>query len=703
MFKKNKETHFKGTYYFQGRNDEKVRERKKRESSTMKRMVGLMSFIVIMIGMVAFRLFYLQISNKDYYDAKLVTYQTTSKTQDVPRGQIYDRNGTLLVKSEATNVIMYYAPRNIKEDEEIAMAKIIAGHFNVSTDDLTIRDLQDMYIRDFADEAKKLISDEEWSQYQAGDIDDQQIYNLKLERITKDIITTAYQNNADMDLKTAYVYTLMNKDVNGGNVIIENASAQDIAFIGENSTLLRGFTYSHDYNRVYPYGTLLKSVFGSVSSKTQGLPESTSNTLLALDYQLNSRVGTSGLEQQYESLLKGNSSTYSIGYDENGNPVLTTLTQGNKGYDLQLSIDWELQQYISQLLEANLKSSAAKADNKYVDRAYFVLMDPNTGEVLAMVGKLLNRETGEIYDYDSGTYLEGHEFGSSVKGATVYTAFKYGIYSAGETIYDEPLYIQGTSVKASWTKSAMGPLDEVHALAKSSNVFMFKLGIALGGGTYIKNGPLNIDPTAFTKLQNGFGELGLGVETGLDVPYEERGVQGGYTNPQSGNILDAVIGQYYTYTPMQMAVYVSTIANGGKRMEPHIVKEAYTYSNNQRSTVYTNSPKVIDDLSEEYQTAFDRIRLGFWTGVNDSSGILTGIKKNNYVLAAKSGTAEKFDEYGVDYPNKALIAFAPYESPRIASSCIVPRESSGATCQNIIGSIYDKYFEKYGLPSSDNN
>ena len=138
-------------------------------------------------------------------------------------------------------------------------------------------------------------------------------------------------------------------------------------------------------------------------------------------------------------------------------------------------------------------------------------------------------------------------------------------------------------------------------------------------------------------------------------------------------------------------------------MEHHIVKEAYTYSNNQRSTVYTNSPKVIDDLSEEYQTAFDRIRLGFWTGVNDSSGILTGIKKDNYVLAAKSGTAEKFDQYGVDYPNKALIGFAPYESPRIASSCIVPRESSGATCQNIIGSIYDKYFEKYGLPSSDNN
>ena len=228
MFKKNKETHFKGTYYFQGRNDEKVRERKKRESSTMKRMVGLMSFIVIMIGMLAFRLFYLQISNKDYYDAKLVTYQTTSKTQDVPRGQIYDRNGTLLVKSEATNVIMYYAPRNIKDDEEIAMAKIIAGHFNVSTDDLTIRDLQDMYIRDFADEAKKLISDEEWSQYQAGDIDDQQIYNLKLERITKDIITTAYQNNAEMDLKTAYVYTLMNKDVNGGNVIIENSKSEDL-------------------------------------------------------------------------------------------------------------------------------------------------------------------------------------------------------------------------------------------------------------------------------------------------------------------------------------------------------------------------------------------------------------------------------------------------------------------------------------------
>lgn len=699
MFERKKKTEFTGTYYFEGRNDEKVRERKKRENNTFKRMVGLMGLIVVMMGLMAVRLIYIQANQTDYYAAKLVTYQTTSKTQDVPRGQMYDRNGVLLVGSEATNVIIYYPPKDIESEYEVTMAEVIAEHFELDLSSLTIRDKQDMYLRDVGDNGDSLITDEERQQYQEGTLDDTAIYNLKLERITEDMINAFYENPEHLDLETAYVYTLMKKDSTGGNVIIEDASAEDIAFIGERSNILRGFTYTHDYNRVYPYGEAMRSVFGRVSSKTQGIPESESATLLALDYQMDSRVGVSGLEQEYESLLKGNRSTYSISYDENNNPIIQSLTTGSKGYDLQLAIDWELQEYVSQLLEEQLRASSQRNDNQYVDRAFFMLMDPNTGDILAMCGKLLDRTTGEIYDYADGNYLEAFAFGSAVKGATVYMAYKNDIYTEGEMIYDEPLYIQGTPMKASWTRTAMGNLDEVHALAQSSNVFMFKLGIRLGNGTYIPNGPLNIDPEAFTLLKNAFGELGLGVTTGLDVPYEEVGFQGGYSTPADGNILDAVIGQYYTYTPVQMAQYVSAIANGGKRIQPRLVTEAFTTVDGQRVTVYSNDVTVLDDLSAE-ETAFERIRLGFWTGVNES-GLLTGLRKSNYELAAKSGTAEVFDSNGVDYPNKSLIAFAPYDNPRIASSCIVPRESNGATCQNILGSIYDKYFEKYGLETNE--
>ncbi|MFQ7302378.1 MAG: penicillin-binding transpeptidase domain-containing protein, partial [Beduini sp.] len=112
--------------------------------------------------------------------------------------------------------------------------------------------------------------------------------------------------------------------------------------------------------------------------------------------------------------------------------------------------------------------------------------------------------------------------------------------------------------------------------------------------------------------------------------------------------------------------------------------------------VYTNNVEVLDDVSDE-KTAFERIQAGFYAGVN-GDGILTGLRKTDYVLAAKSGTAEVFDETGTDYPNQALIAYAPYENPRLTYACIAPREGGNSkTCQSIVGQIFDKYFEKYGL------
>lgn len=697
MFKFKKKQQFSGTYYFQGRNDEKVRERKKREQSTFARMVGLMGLIVVAIVVIAVRLIFIQVHQGDYYAAKLVTYQVQSKTQDVPRGQIYDRNGTLLVGSEATNVIMYYAPKGIKEEEERAMAKIIADRFEIDLSKLTLRDKQDMLIRDFEKETKTVVTEEEWAAYKAGTLSDTDVYNMKIDRITEDMINQYYSSD-ELTLEEAYIYTLMNKDINGGNVVVENVSAEDIAFIGERQNLLRGFTYSHDYTRVYPYGSTMKSLFGNVSSKTQGIPKDESDTLLALGYQMNSRVGTSGLEKQYESLLGGSGATYNLTYDEEtGNPILSQLSQGEKGYNLKLAIDWELQEYINNILETQLRSIAYASGNQYMDRLYVVLMDPNNGDIVAMCGKALDRETGEIYDFADGAYLEAFAIGSSSKGATVYTGFKYGLYTAGEQLYDEPIYIQGTAPKSSWTKAAMGDLNEVEALAKSSNVFMFKIAMRLAEANYVPYQPLYINYEAFDKIKRSFGELGLGVKTGIDVPNEERGYQGGDREPEAGNILDASIGQYYTYTPIQMAQYVSTIANGGRRLKPRLVTEAYTNVNGEDVTMYTNNVEVLDDVSDE-KTAFERIQAGFYAGVN-GDGILTGLRKTDYVLAAKSGTAEVFDETGTDYPNQALIAYAPYDNPRLTYACIAPREGNGnsKTCQSIVGQIFDKYFEKYGL------
>ncbi len=117
----------------------------------------------------------------------------------------------------------------------------------------------------------------------------------------------------------------------------------------------------------------------------------------------------------------------------------------------------------------------------------------------------------------------------------------------------------------------MGTINELTALKQSSNVYMFKTAIAIGGGVYRPHAPLRINPEAFATIRHYFSQFGLGVKTGIDLPNELSGFQGQST--RGGFLLDLAIGQYDMYTPMQLAQYVSTIANGGYRMKPQLVKE----------------------------------------------------------------------------------------------------------------------------------
>ncbi|TGW14414.1 penicillin-binding protein, partial [bacterium NHP-B] len=161
--------------------------------------------------------------------------------------------------------------------------------------------------------------------------------------------------------------------------------------------------------------------------------------------------------------------------------------------------------------------------------------------------------------------------GSAVKGATVLTGLQTGAINLNTTFLDEPLWIgDSPNPKKSW-RVGLGTLGIQGALEQSSNVFMFKTAIALGKGQYKAHQPLNLQTKAFDTFRYYFSQFGLGVKTGIDLPNEATGYKGSQRLP--GFLLDYSIGQYDTYTPLQLAQYVSTIANGGYRMKPQLVKE----------------------------------------------------------------------------------------------------------------------------------
>lgn len=258
-----------------------------------------------------------------------------------------------------------------------------------------------------------------------------------------------------------------------------------------------------------------------------------------------------------------------------------------------------------------MKAAKAMGTAPYMDRAFVVMMNPKNGEVLSMAGKQFVNEDGEtkIKDYALGTMTSSYEMGSTVKGATVLTGYQTDAIQPGSVLVDEPIKFKGTQVKKSW--KTFGAINDLTALQRSSNVYMFKIAMSMAGVSYVPNGTLSVKEKDFDTMRYYFSQFGLGVPTGIDLPNEVAGVKG--MNGQAGKLLDLAIGQYDTYTPLQLAQYVSTIANGGYRMKPQILKEVRqptTKPEDIGKVVQSVEPQILNriDMNPDY---IKRVQDGF--------------------------------------------------------------------------------------------
>lgn len=656
------------------------------------RNIGI--FIIVAFVAIGGRLVYIQVNQHENYKVKLEAYNGKKQIITTPRGRMLDRNGNVVVDNAQNLTITYYPVSGITDEEEWELAGKIATLFNIKGDNLKERELKDLYIQLSDDNANSKLTTEELQMLYKGELTDTYIYNLKLKRITEEDISSF-----DEKLLDAYaVKLLMNMaPYNEVKTIIEDVSAEDASYIIEHQSEYPGFDVAFDWKREYPYGDTFRSVIGKISTKKQGVPAEERLYYQALGYSLNERVGTSGIEQEYEFLLKGTHSIYEIVKDPNSNQtVLSEVEAGKNGYDLQLTMDVELQRFLDEMLVEILTREESNQYRRFMDRAFISLMDPTTGDVYAMSSQV--RIDGDYYDNSSGVYLEAAEPGSVVKGATVFMGLNQGVIKPNEVILDAPIYIKGTPVKASFRN--YGPITDIQALEKSSNVYMFHIAMRLGGTSYVPNGPLVINPAAFDLMRNYYSMFGLGTETGIDVPYEGTGYFG--SDRSGGLLLDFSIGQYDTYTPIQLLQYAATIANNGTRVAPRLVTQAYE-TNTDATVVYENNVEIMSTLSDP-NDYLRQVQLGFKACV-DSGNCGASLKRLNQDVAAKTGTAETFawddtekKQYSVS--NSALIGYAPFDNPRVAFSCVVPKASTNENlqsniCMEIVGKALEEFFKKY--------
>ncbi len=668
-----------------------------------KRYKILVIVVIVIMSILISMLFFTQVIKNNYYKEKLDKLTVTVIEGDSsPRGRIYDRNGVLIVDNVSLKTIYYKKPNNIKDSEEVDIAYKVAEFIDVDYSKLNVNMLKNFWILNNKDESNERITDDEWKDYENRKLSSSDIKELKLSRVTDEDL----KDYDELDKEACYIYNLMNKGYYYTEKTIKNEGVTDIEFakIAENIDTLKGFNVKLDWERYYPYGDAFKSILGSVSNSSSGIPYNLKEYYLDKGYALTDRVGTSYIEYEYEDYLRGVKPKYQV----NSDGSYTLISNGSRGNDIVLTIDINLQKEVEKILEEELIKAKKEKGTKYYDKSYVIINDPKTGEILAMAAKqIVENDDGtySIYDYTPGVITSSVTPGSIVKGASHIVGYNTGALKIGEVRKDECIKIASTPLKCSYKD--YGKIDDLGALKYSSNIYQFYTAIKVGGGTYKYNEPLVINEGAFDIYRDTFKEFGLGVKTEIDLPNESLGYKG--TNRLSGLLLDFSIGQYDTYTPIQIAQYMSTIANDGVRLKPYLLKAVFKSGDESLSElVYEMKTQELNKVSTE-SIYLDRVKEGF-KQVLAPGGTGSGYVEYQYKPAGKTGTSESFldtDKDGfIDTPTitNTFSAYAPYDNPEVVFTVISPdialdddkNTAISSVNKRISQKVSKKYFEIYG-------
>lgn len=666
-----------------------------------KRVFVILIALISLFSVVFIKLFMVMLIDKDKYNDKLLALTNKSITlNSSPRGRIYDRNYNVIVDNKAINTIVYKKEKGTTNKEMIELAYTVSPHLNLDVSRLTLRAKKEFYLAKYPDKCKKKIKSSEYEKVKQRKLSNKDIEELKIERISLDELNVF----KDEDLKTAYLYYLMNNGYTYEEKVIKNGvTDEEFAYISENNDKLKGFNTRVDWERVYPYGDTLRTILGTVSSSSQGIPSEDKNYYLKLGYSLNDRVGLSYLEKQYESYLKGEKNVY----EAVNSHELRLVKEGMRGNDIVLSIDINLQKEIDNLIDEAIIKAKSEANTEYYDHSSVIVTDPNTGEILAIASRKIVGD--KIIDNVNSILISPITPGSVVKGASMLVGYETGAIKFGEKMLDECVKIAGAPEKCS-SVNDLGVIDDLTAMAKSSNVYQFKTAIRVNGQEYYRGMKLNFNQKSFDTYRNMYHAFGLGVKTEIDLPIESAG----YTSVDkaSGNLLDFVMGQYETYTPIQLAQYVSTIANGGNRMQPHLLKEVRkaTDKDTLGDVMYTFEPKVLNKIEVKSEN-LKRVQEGFYAVMHMSGGYGRGYINDRMDAAGKTGTSQSFIDTNNDgiidteTITSSFIGYAPYNNPKVAFMVTSPNSSHTNSSNNFASlvnyrltrAITDKYYDMYGI------
>ncbi|MGB9839307.1 penicillin-binding protein 2 [Thermovenabulum sp.] len=449
--------------------------------------------------------------------------------------------------------------------------------------------------------------------------------------------------------------------------------------------------------RNYIYGSEAAHIFGYVG-------EISKNELEALKdkgYRAGDLVGKMGLEKVLEPYLKGTNGGKQVEVNAFGKPIkVLGEIPPVAGDTVVLTIDSELQRVAEKALQDQLLKLQTDKIKPFPNakRGAVVVLNVKTGEVLAMASvpsfdpnMFARGLTAKEWEDLSNNPLkplvniaisETYPPGSVFKMITAIAALENNITNEKETIYDRGVYWT-ILPKKDWKPGGHGVVNMIKAIAESCNIYFFEMGRRLGIDLIEK----------YAKM------FGLGQITGIELPGEKAGVVASREYKEKtfkkaedkiwypAETLDAAIGQgYHQYTPLQIATYVSAIANEGYWMRPHIIKSIVDADGR---TVFESKAEIAGKVNVSKKT-FEIVKQGM-RGVVSPGGTAYGVFSNFPIpIAAKTGTAQ-WDLKKA--PHGWFVAFAPFDDPEIAVVVFIEQAGSGgSTGGPVARAILEEYF-----------
>ncbi len=614
----------------------------------MKKYGVIVLIFLVLLG----RMLYLNLGahaeNLNKLEDKIVNYVYG---ESAPRGRILDRNGKVLVDNTGIKTLFYTKLKGVTVEKELEIAQKLAQIMEIPINDKVLK----KYWLLTHNNGDDLIKEEEYELFKMRKLTTKDLENLKLERIEEEEIN----NLSEEEKEIATIYELMNKGYSYAKKILKkNISDSEYSNLVDSN--IEGISTELTWERVYNYGDTLKDVFGSIGS----IPEEEKEDYLKKGYNLNDIVGLSYLEKEYEDYLKGEKELYRVNNDN----TLSVIKKGKNGNDLVLSIDIEAQLKLESILRENIILAKKRKNTDYFSESYSIVGDPNTGEIIALSGqKLVSLEDETFKSVNTNLINSSFTVGSVVKMATISTGYKYGVIDIGTSVQDGCIKLAHVPIKCSYKN--LGKVNDLTAISKSSNYYQFKIAIGLTNQNYKYNMTLNTSIDDFNKLRDMYKEYGLGNMTGIDLPNEKTGIKGSLTS--SDLLLNLSIGQYDTYTPIELFQYVNTIASMGIRRKPQLMKEIKA----KEEVLKQNDYAILNNVSLD-NSYLERLKEAMHLAT--TSGTARSYIKSEYNPAGKTGTSETFIDTNNDgvmdtkTTSIAFVGFAPYDNPKYSVVVLAP-------------------------------